>query len=315
MNNSKRQDINILDSTNGLIHKTNDGLYLPVRFYKPQAFKNELPIVIFINGSTPYDAEGNAICGFPILYTLSQNFPVRFFKNISEMGYTVISMTKRSFAYPEMQPRPSLDDFSQDIASLIKFLVSKQIINEKRKYVLVGYSEGSIVCSKVLGMKIPLPCKAILIGSGGYPFDWHKQSIDEWPYVLQFPDKKEDEYTIKKFKSLKELFNRIRHMTEEEFELTKSSDNLICSWESLQVLKELYLYDPVPNLVKSNVPILLCSGTNDKAMPAVEIERTFHELKKHTKRCSLSLLDGIGHEYNGNQVFKTISDWISSLYD
>lgn len=152
---------------------TYDSLELPARQINTADSIGK--VIIFIGGSTPYDENG-----YQAAMWLEENLPLRekshFYQRFLEVlplkGYSVITLAKRSFVYPNKLPRAGLDDYAMDIVSLIRFLKKQRYITENDQLVITGYSEGSLVATKVAGLLKKPPHAIILLGSGSLAFNY-----------------------------------------------------------------------------------------------------------------------------------------------
>jgi len=70
-----------------------------------------------------------------------------------------------------------------------------------------------------------------------------------------------------------------------------------------------------PNLLKSNIPLLICIGQNDGAMPMVLAERTYKDLlEQGFNKATFRVIEGEVHQYKKYDVFAIIDAWIDSGY-
>ena len=100
--------------------KTYDGLELPAQVIK--SGKPAAKMILFINGSTPYDEKGNQWAGWDEngkLLKFKQDFYAKFLDIMSAKGYDVATLAKRSFVHSHNLPRPNLDELALDIRSFV----------------------------------------------------------------------------------------------------------------------------------------------------------------------------------------------------
>jgi hypothetical protein len=297
-----------------------DGLELPAQVIYP-AEKPIGGVVVFINGSTPSDEKGNMAPmldenGHPVL--VRQDFYSRFQDFMPTLGYATVSMAKRSLVEYSKIPRPTLDELALDVAFLVKELRKKEIITADNEFYLVGYSEGSIVASKVLGWLKEQPRACILLGSGSSAFDYNK-SWEEWPHAALYKRLKNlsDEEIKKEYGQIKDIMISIRNMDEETFEneykKSKPHGFGIAQWESFYIDSEISLYYPEDNLIDANIPLLICIGENDMAMPERRAFMTYQNLlDRGFDKTTYKMIPEEVHQYRKYDVFGIIASWISS---
>ncbi|HDR89323.1 MAG TPA: hypothetical protein ENN63_06805 [Bacteroidetes bacterium] len=144
--------------------KTYDGLVLPAQVIKSHTPQNKM--ILFINGSTPYDEKGNIGAFWTeegSIVAEKHDFYLRFLDIMSAKGYSVATVAKRSFVYPTRLPRPDLTDLAMDIRFFIDELNRTGLLKKEKDLVIAGYSEGSIVATKVLSMLKNQPLACILL--------------------------------------------------------------------------------------------------------------------------------------------------------
>lgn len=300
--------------------ETYDGLILPAQVIEPANASNKL--VIFINGSTPYDEKGHIGASWDAnckIITKKHDFYLRFLDIISMKGYNIATMAKRSFVYPCKIPRPSLDELALDIQFFIWQLKNRSILNPERELIIIGYSEGSIVATKLLGLLKEKPTACILLGSGTSHFNFKEKSWQEW-YMVDVIRKKKgwtDKQIQKEYEEFGSIMMDLVTTNEEIFEnktkQTKSFGFGFAPWESYYIDREIQFYNCVPNLLESNVPILICIGENDIAMPKVVAERTYEELLKNGyDKATFRVIEDEVHEYKKYDVFAIMDAWLDS---
>ncbi len=302
---------------------TFDGLNLPAQIIFPPGEKSK-NMLLFINGSTPYDEKGNMAAMFnpegkPAIQ--KQDFYFRFLDFMSAKGYGVVSMAKRSFAYPSKLPRPSLDDLALDIVFLIRQLKNQNILTPENDLYLVGYSEGSVVVSKVLGLLKEQPAGCILLGSGSDAFDYQNSTWEEWHKTDIYRKLKSwtDEQIEKEYNQWKDIVFNLRQMDEKTFENEYKNNRPhgfgFASWESFYIDKEMSLYYPEANILDANIPLLICIGENDTAMPEKRAAKTYRNLvQKGFEKATYKVIPEEVHQYHKFDVFGIIDSWISSNF-
>ena len=202
---------------------------------------------------------------------------------------------------------------------LIEELKKENLLDRNDKLIIVGYSEGSIVATKVLGLLKAQPHACILLGSGSMAFNYKTQSWEEWYSTDTFRKKlgSSDEQIKKEFKELGQIQSAITAMDENEFENayknTKPFGFGFAKWESFYIDKEVGFYDPVPNLLYANVPLLICVGDSDIRMPPALAKRSYDDLQKNGfEKGTLKIIQDEVHEFKKYDVFAITDTWIGS---
>ena len=300
---------------------TYDGLQLPAQVIHPATGPSD-KVIVFINGSTPYDEKGNLA---PVynnkgqVLLVKQDFYIRFRDFMPFKGYSTVTMGKRSFVEPAKIPRPTLDELALDVAYLIKELKNSNILTPEKKLYLVGYSEGSIVASKVLGWLKEQPEACILLGSGCSAFDYHNKTWRDWPRTAIYRKTKNwsDEQLQTEYEQWKDIVHQLSNMDEATFETEykKSTPHGFgfAQWESFYIDKESAYYYPEANLIDANIPVLICIGSDDTAMPEEQAESTYRRLvEKGFTKATFRVIPEEIHQYNKFDVFGIIDSWITS---
>jgi pimeloyl-ACP methyl ester carboxylesterase len=298
--------------------RTFDGLELPARVARPEGRARKL--LLFINGSTPSDESGYQAATFDDTgkpYRERHDTYARFLDVMSARGYAVASMAKRSYVYPDRIPRPSLDDFALDVVFLIAELKRRSIVRDESDIVIVGYSEGSIVASKVLGLLKRPPAACVLLGSATGAFDFSRKSLEDWPYGAAYRTARgwTDDRIQREFERYRAMWADARAIDEDTYEREWKADGRrgIAPWESYYVMRETRVYDPVPNLLEAGVPLLICVGDKDTSMPLAQAQETYERLRAagFTAVTLKPIADEV-HQYRKYDVFLIMDAWIGS---
>jgi pimeloyl-ACP methyl ester carboxylesterase len=299
---------------------TFDDLSLPAQIIEPRTASDK--IIVLINGSTPYDEKGHQAAlwnnkGEPLLE--KQDFYQRFLEVMSLKGYILATMAKRSFVYPEKRPRSSLNDLALDIVFFIKKLEDINILSENKQLILVGYSEGSTVATKVLGLLKKQPAACVLLGSASLAFNYETQSWEEWFMTEVYRKLKgfSDDELQKEFEEFSTIMTDMLTIDEDTFEnemkKTKPFGFGFAPWESFYIDREVIFYDPTANILVSNIPVLICIGENDSAMPMVLAKRTYNNLLKNGyQKATFRVIEKEVHQYKKYDVFAIIDTWLDS---
>ncbi len=302
--------------------KTFDGLELPAQVLGDA--KSGQKLIVFISGSTPYDHRGNQWAGWDgkgNIVSQKQDFYARFLDIMSSKGYQVATMAKRSFVDSQRIPRPNLNDLALDISCLIRELKNKEQLRIAQDLVIVGYSEGSLVATKVLPMLKEQPAACVLLGSGSGAFNFKTQSWKDWYQtdVLRRMKGWSDQQIRTEFEQVGQIMTTLLEIDEESFEGEYKKSNPygfgFAPWESFHIDREAQFYDPIPSLLTANIPVLICIGQNDTSMPMVLARRTHDQLLENGyQKASFTVIEGEVHQYKKYDVFAIIDTWIDSGY-
>jgi tetratricopeptide (TPR) repeat protein len=107
----------------------------------------------------------------------------------------------------------------------------------------------------------------------------------------------------------------VRDIDEPVFESVWKKDERrgLAPWESFAILRELRVYDPVPNLSKSAAPVLMVIGDRDTSMPLAQGRETFERLRAAGREAlTLRAIAGEVHQYRKYDVFLILDAWIGS---
>ena len=321
---SSAQYLNKPDSTYTFTVQTYDGLTLPAQVMNPENV--EKPMILFINGSTPYDEKGNM---GPVwndegkILTMKHDLSHRFFEVMASKGYPIATMAKRSFVYPTKIPRPAFIDLALDIQYFIEHLKSAGLLKDEASLVIVGYSEGSVVASKVLGILKNQPHACILMGAASMATgtDCHAPSLED--YVKTDLLRNLRNFNDEQIKADLDQICRMQHvllnMDEEEFEsdLKHSRDPGFgfAMWESFYIDRKAGLYDPVPNLLYANIPLLIVIGDKDTSMPMKSSKQTYDRLlARGFEKATFHVIEDDVHQYTRYDLFPVIDKWLTSEF-
>ena len=303
--------------------ETYDGLTLPAQVIHPG--NKDKKMILFINGSTPYDEKGNMGAFWNDqgkMITEKQDFYLRFLDIMSGKGYPVATMAKRSFVYPTKLPRPGFSDLALDIQYFIEELKRSGTLKDEKDLVIVGYSEGSVVSTKVLGLLKKQPYACILLGSADMRCDCsNPRSIEDFYLtdVLRRLKNWTDEQIRIEYDQMCKIQKALLNMDEETFENEYKNSKPFgfgfAMWESFYIDREAGLYDPLPNLLYANIHMLICIGEDDTAMPAVQAKRTFERLKNNgADQVTFRLIEKEVHQYRKYDLFAIMDTWLDSRF-
>ena len=288
---------------------TFDSLELPSQLIRSPGSERT---ILFLNGSTPYDEKGNMGQLLPgnIMIKNRQDFYARFLDIMLRKGYDIATFAKRSFTYPSI--RPSLDELALDAQHYVNDLEKRGLLKD---LVIVGYSEGSIVATKLLPLIDAQAC--ILLGSASQEFDFFNGSWEDWPTgkAYQRIDGLTGEQIKLEYEQWSDIMRSLTTMDEAYFENVYKKSNPhgfgFSPWESFRIDREVQFYNPTENVVNSGLPLLIVIGENDRAMPVELAERTYNELIATGHNAHYHMIPGESHQYNKYDVFLVMHSWLN----
>lgn len=301
--------------------KTYDSLELPGRLINSNNHDNKM--ILFINGSTPYDEMGNLGAFWTDegkIVPEKHDFYLRFIDIMSSKGYSIATMAKRSFVYPKKIPRPNITELALDIKFFIDKLKIMGLLKDEKDLILVGYSEGSVIATKVLSILKNQPYACILLGSASLGSNCNAQSIEDFYMtdVLRRLKHWNDEQILTELTQQCQIQKALLSMTEVEFEnYYKKSRPFgfgFAVWESFYIDREGAFYDPVPSLIYANVPVLICIGENDVSMPMTSAKKVYEKLKNNEVPVTFRYIENEVHQYKKYDVFPIIDTWLNSKF-
>jgi predicted esterase len=302
--------------------KTYDGLELPARVITGSNTAKKM--ILFINGSTPYDEKGNLGAFWTDegkIITEKHEFYLRFIDIMSSKGYSIATMAKRSFVYPTKIPRPNITDLAMDIKFYIDELKRMGLLKDEKDMVVVGYSEGSIVATKVLSILKKQPYACILLGSATLANNCYTNSIEDFYMsdVLRRLKHWNDEQIQTEFSQQCKIRKALLNMTEEEFENKYKNSKPygfgFAMWESFYIDREVAFYDPVPSLLYANIPVLICTGENDVSMPMTSAKKVYDKLKNNELQITFRYIENEVHQYKKYDLFPILDAWLNSKFE
>jgi pimeloyl-ACP methyl ester carboxylesterase len=288
---------------------TFDNLELPAQVIKVPDSKRT---VIFLNGSTPSDEKGNIGNLLPDGRMIKswQDFYRRFLEVMSKKGYDVATYAKRSFSYPEI--RPSLDELTLDGKYFIEALGRQNLLKD---LIIIGYSEGSVVASKLLPNVEAEAC--IFLGSASQHYDYFKGTWENWPTGMAYQrilGRSDDEIKLE-YEQWSEIMRDLTDMDEAYFEETYKASNPhgfgFAPWESYRIDREIQFYNPSDNILNSGTPVLIVIGENDVAMPVEMAKRTYEELVVAGHNAEFYVIPEETHQYLKYDVFAIMHSWLN----
>jgi tetratricopeptide (TPR) repeat protein len=210
-----------------------------------------------------------------------------------------------------------LDELAIDIFFLIQEIKKQKFWNDTLEMILVGYSEGSIVATKVLGLLKIQPNACILLGSASGQVNYKTAGWEDWHMVEALRKVKgwSDDHIRAEYEKLRSFHAELLSIDESRFEMEwkNQKKSALAPWESYYINKEIPFYDCIPNLLSANIPILICIGENDLAMPMLAAKRTYDALVENKyDKATFRLIDNEGHTYDKYDIYSIIDTWLHS---
>jgi hypothetical protein len=98
---------------------------------------------------------------------------------------------------------------------------------------------------------------------------------------------------------------------EAEYKRSKPFGFGFADWESYYIDKESSLYEPTANLMCANIPVLICVGEDDVAMPLARARRTYQALLgRGFEKATFRVIGEEIHQYLRYDVFAIIDTWL-----
>ena len=224
------------------------------------------PLVIIIAGSGPTDRNGNQSF-------LKNDSYKKLARGLSKEGIASFRYDKRILKAQELgikESELSFDDFVTDAVSVLDHFREK---DDYGKIILLGHSQGSLIGMLAAEEKADA---FISIAGAGKPID----SIIVEQIAIQMPGFEEGTRTS--FKEMREKGSTSSYNPMLEAIFRPSVQPFLLSW---------MIYDPVAEIAKLDIPVLILNGTNDFQVTEKEAEL----LKEANLGAKLVLLEGMNH--------------------
>lgn len=224
------------------------------------------PLVIIIAGSGPTDRNGNQSF-------LKNDSYKKLARGLSKEGIASFRYDKRILKAQELgikESELSFDDFVTDAISVLDHFREK---DDYGKIILLGHSQGSLIGMLAAEEKADA---FISIAGAGKPID----SIIVEQIAIQMPGFEEGTRTS--FKEMREKGSTSSYNPMLEAIFRPSVQPFLLSW---------MIYDPVAEIAKLDIPVLILNGTNDFQVTEKEAEL----LKAANPGAKLVLLEGMNH--------------------
>lgn len=234
----------------------------------PKSAKGKIPVVLIIAGSGPTDRDGNSgsslnTNAYKMLATALGKTGVASLRYDKRMvGKSISSIKEKELHF---------DDYVDDAIALVNLLHDDQRFS---KIIVLGHSEGSLV-----GMMASFdqPVNAFISVSGP------AQTIDK---IITEQLKNSPDYTRIGMRSILDSLRRGK-MTDQVdpslYSLARPSvQPFLLSW---------MFRDPVREIHKLKIPVLILQGTSDLQVPVTEAEK----LKKAKSDATLTIIPNMNH--------------------
>lgn len=243
--------------------------------YQPENLSKKTKLVIIIAGSGIPDRDGN----MPNMATNSYKYLA---ESLAKNGNAVYAFDKRTIAQIKAgnikEEDGTFEDFITDVKDIITYFKAKK---QYSKIVLAGHSEGSLV--GMIAAKDNADAYISLAGMGR-PFD----EILVEQIGKQAPFLKEE--TRKNFDMLKKG---------ESFELKTPALSAIFRKSVQPYLISILKYNPVTEIQKLHMPILIINGTKDIQVPDSDA-KLLHEANPKSELVIIENMNHILKEIKGD---------------
>ena len=224
------------------------------------------PLVIIIAGSGPTDRNGNQSF-------LKNDSYKKLARGLSKEGIASFRYDKRILKAQELgikESELSFNDFVTDAVSVLDHFREK---DDYGKIIILGHSQGSLIGMLAAEEKADA---FISIAGAGKPID----SIIVEQIAIQMPGFEAGTRTS--FKEMREKGSTSSYNPMLEAIFRPSVQPFLLSW---------MIYDPVTEIAKLDIPVLILNGTNDFQVTEKEAEL----LKEANPEAKLVLLEGMNH--------------------
>ena len=239
----------------------------------PEGKKKRLPVVLIIQGSGPTDKDGNSAA------LNGKNNSLRLLAELlAQNGIASLRFDKRGLGLSKKSAAPEseliFDDFVDDANAWLNFLVLDKRFN---KIGIAGHSQGSLI-----GMRLSQHKKVKAFASIAGP----SLSIDE---TLLTQIKANPFNPANVLKEAEDIFKKLRNG-----ETVDSVPPYLMSVfrPSIQPFMRSWMkYDPLVEIEKLDIPILVISGSTDLQVTVEDSQR----LQIANPKAELKVIDGMNH--------------------
>lgn len=212
------------------------------------AQKENMPLIIFIQGSGPVNRDGNA----PMM---KNNGVRKISEALAEEGIASFRFDKRIFKMDKLKLREadlSFDDFVTDVTAIVEHFKEDDSFN---KIIIAGHSEGSLI-GMLAAQKTEADAFISLAGAG--------RPIDE--IIVEQISKQSEELSENAriaFDAIKENDTTTNYSPYLESIFRPSVQPFMNSWMK---------YDPAEEIAKLEIPVLIINGSFDLQVDVTDAE-------------------------------------------
>ena len=234
----------------------------------PKNTTGKIPVVLIIAGSGPTDRDGNGAAG------LNGNTYKMLANALGKNGIASLRYDKRMIGQSVSSTKLKelrFEDYVDDAVGLINMLSEDERFS---KVIVLGHSEGSLV--GILSVR-GQPAKAFISVAGA------GQQADK---IVTEQMKSQPKYIADNFKTMLDSLKK-----------GKFTDNIdpklyaIAGPDVQPYLMSWFRYDPIKELKKIKIPVLILQGTTDIQVTVADAEK----LKKADSDAKLVIIPGMNH--------------------
>jgi uncharacterized protein len=260
-------------------------------------------LFVFVHGSGPQDRDE----------TINENKPFRdIAEKLFQKGVSTYRFDKRTFSNPEsFNDKKDIDDeVTNDIINIVKYFRKDKQFAEY-EIILLGHSLGAYLLPRIAN-KLGQINKIILLAGNARSID--KLVIEQYDYLLKLSSTPELKNDAEKMKG------QIRYLHSNDFNSNSPKENLPFNM-SAYYWKSVLKYNPLKEVKKIRIPILILQGERDYQVSMKDFELWKNSLKRYNNARFISypklnhlFMVGEGaanhSEYNikGNVDAKVIND-------
>ena len=235
----------------------------------PKNASEKIPMVLIIAGSGPTDRDGNNAKG-----GLTANTYKMIANELGKNGYASLRYDKRLVGQSISSTKESelrFEDYIEDAVGLINMLNDDQRFS---KIIILGHSEGSLV-GMMAAFEQPVKAFISVAGAG--------DSADK---IMTEQMKSQPQWIADGFNRMLDSLKR-----------GKTTDNIDPALYSVarpsvqKYLMSWFRYNPIREIKKIKIPILIVQGTTDLQVTVADAEK----LKKAKSDAVLSIIPGMNH--------------------
>jgi len=227
-------------------------------------------LVIFVHGSGPQDRDE----------TLIENKPFKdIAENLFQNGIASYRFDKRTLSNPEsFNDKSTIDDeVTNDVINVVKyFRNSKEFAASE--IIILGHSLGAYMLPRIANKSDQIG-KIILLAGNSRPIS--QLVTEQFDYLLKVNPTPELEKDSKKMKT------QISYLSSKEFNLNSPKESLPFNM-SAYYWKSMQEYNPLKEIKKIKIPILILQGERDYQVSMTDFELWHSNLKNHDNASFIS---------------------------